>query len=61
MRHIGEGFRINLLAGSAMYLEEVDADRWKSWVHQRLATPMGQPGAMSEITFLLLSGTFPFQ
>jgi phage terminase large subunit GpA-like protein len=47
VRHIGEGFHINLLAGSATYLVEVDADHWKSWVHQRLATPMDQPGAMT--------------
>ena len=47
VRHIGEGFHINLLADSATYLAEVDADHWKSWVHQRLATPLGQPGAMT--------------
>ena len=47
VKHIGEGFHINLLEGSATYLAEVDADHWKSWVHQRLVTPMGQPGAMT--------------
>lgn len=26
---------------------EVDADHWKTWVHQRLNTPMGKAGAMS--------------
>ena len=45
--YIGEGFHINLLAGAGTYLAEVDADHWKSWVHQRLVTPMGQPGAMT--------------
>ena len=28
-------------------LAEVNADHWKSWVHQRLETPLGQPGAMT--------------
>ena len=26
---------------------EVNADHWKTWVHQRLSTPLGKPGAMS--------------
>jgi phage terminase large subunit GpA-like protein len=47
VKHIGEGFHINLLEGSSTYLAEVDADHWKTWVHQRLATPIGQPGAMT--------------
>lgn len=47
VRHIGEGFHINVLAGSNTYLAEVDADHWKSWVHQRLVTPLNQPGAMT--------------
>lgn len=47
VKYIGEGFHINLLEGSGTYLAEVNADHWKSWVHQRLVTPMGQPGAMT--------------
>lgn len=47
VRHIGEGFHINLLASPPIFLAEVDADHWKSWVHQRLVTPLGQPGAMT--------------
>ncbi len=45
--YIGEGFHMNLLASPHQFLAEVDADHWKSWVHQRLVTPMGQPGAMT--------------
>ena len=26
---------------------EVDADHWKTWVHQRLSMPLGKRGAMS--------------
>ena len=26
---------------------EMDADHWKTWVHQRLSTPLGKPGAMT--------------
>lgn len=35
-KHIGGGFHINLLASQPVFLAEVDADHWKSWVHQRL-------------------------
>ncbi len=47
VKQIGEGFHINWLPTDKLYLVEVDADHWKSWVHQRLATPVGSPGAMS--------------
>jgi len=30
------------LPAEALYLLEVDADHWKTWVHQRLVTPMDQ-------------------
>jgi hypothetical protein len=38
---------IVLLPTEKTYLVEVDADHWKSWVHQRFATPVGTPGAMT--------------
>jgi phage terminase large subunit GpA-like protein len=47
VKHIGEGYHINWLATEKVYLVEVDADHWKTWVHQRLATPMDNPGAMT--------------
>ena len=42
-----EGFHINWLRAQHVYLAEVNADHWKTWVHQRLSTPLGKPGAMS--------------
>ncbi len=47
VKYIGEGFHVNLLRAQQILLVEVDADHWKSWVHQRLSTPLGQPGAMT--------------
>jgi hypothetical protein len=47
VKHIGEGFHGNWLPAEQLYLLEIDADHWKSWVHQRLSTPMGSAGAMT--------------
>jgi hypothetical protein len=47
VRHIGEGFHMNYLPAENLYLAEADADYWKTWVHQRLKTPMGSPGALT--------------
>lgn len=43
---IGQNFHYALLP-EQIHLVEVDADFWKSWVHQRLETPLGSPGAMT--------------
>jgi hypothetical protein len=47
VRHIGEGYHINLLRAEKLRLVEIDADHWKSWIHQRLTTPLGGNGAMT--------------
>jgi phage terminase large subunit GpA-like protein len=47
VQHIAEGFHLNWLPAEQLHLAEVDADHWKTWVHQRLSTPLGKPGAMS--------------
>lgn len=47
VKHIGEGFHINHLRAERLRLVEIDADHWKTWVHQRLSTPLGTPGAMT--------------
>jgi phage terminase large subunit GpA-like protein len=47
VRHVGEEFHINHLRAEKIRLVEVNADHWKTWAHQRLSTPMDQPGAMS--------------
>ncbi len=45
--HVSQGFHINFLPSEKTHLVEIDADYWKTWVHQRLATPLAQPGAMT--------------
>jgi hypothetical protein len=47
VKHIGEGFHLNRLRDQRLYLAEVNADHWKTWGHQRLSAPVGQPGAMT--------------
>ncbi len=47
VKHIGEGFHLNLLPTEHLKLVEIDADHWKTWVHQRLSAPLDQPGAMT--------------
>lgn len=44
---IGEGYHANWLPAEQLHLFEADADYWKSWVHQRLSTPLGSIGAMT--------------
>ena len=46
-RLIGEGYHVNLLPAEKLYLVQIDSDHWKTWVHQRLSTPMDKPGAMT--------------
>src|SRR5205823_349351 len=41
------GYHASWLPAEQLHLIEVNADHWKSWVHQRLATPLGKPGAMT--------------
>jgi hypothetical protein len=47
VKHIGEGFHMNHLPAERLFLVEVDSDHWKTWVHQRLGTPVGQPGSLT--------------
>jgi phage terminase large subunit GpA-like protein len=47
VKHIGEGYHLNKLQTERLLLAEVDADHWKSWVHQRLSTPLDEHGAMT--------------
>jgi hypothetical protein len=47
VRHIGEGFHLSKVPAEKLQLAEVNADHWKSWVHQRLSTPLGGKGAMT--------------
>ncbi len=47
VKHVGEGFHINMLPAERLYLVEIDADHWKTWVHLRLSTPLDKAGAMT--------------
>ncbi len=47
VRHIGEGYHFNWQPSEQLYVAEVDADYWKTWVHQRLSTPLDRGGAMT--------------
>jgi phage terminase large subunit GpA-like protein len=44
--HIGENNHVNRQSSDQVDLVEMDADAWKTWIHQRLTTPLDQPGAM---------------
>ena len=47
VRHIGEGYHVNYLRSEKLRLVEIDADHWKTWVHQRLVSPLDSDGAMT--------------
>lgn len=47
VRHLGEGYHLVRLKSPALLLAEVNADRWKSWLHQRLVVPIDAPGALT--------------
>ena len=47
VRAVGEGYHASWLPAERVFLVEADADHWKSWAHQRLATPVGSPGALT--------------
>ena len=51
VKWVGEGFHIRTVPhwrGMAMAM--VDADFWKSWVHDHLTVPFGEPGGMTLYT-----------
>ena len=47
VRHIGEEYHLNWLLSERLHLVEINADHWKTWVHQRLSTPVDSSGAMT--------------
>lgn len=44
---IGENYHVAQVPGWRVPLVEVQSDHWKSWLHLRLQTPVGQPGALT--------------
>ena len=45
--YIGHRYHLARVRAEKTRLVELDADHWKAWLHGRLATPIGQPGAMT--------------
>lgn len=45
--YIGDGYHVCKMHAHRAYLFEVDADQWKSFVHARLNTPVGEPGSLT--------------
>lgn len=47
VRFVGDEYHFVRLAKEQIDLCHINADHWKTWVHQRLMTPIEQPGAMT--------------
>jgi len=47
IREIGEGYHFARLRAKRILLVHVNADAWKTFVHERLLTPADEPGAMT--------------
>jgi len=47
VRHLGEEYHVTLLKQERALQVEINADHWKSWVHERLASSLEARGAMT--------------
>jgi len=47
VKFIGEEYHLSLLPKDRVFLVETNSDYWKAWLHQRLRTELGRPGALS--------------
>ncbi len=47
IKFIGEEYHIAWVPNERVFKVEVNSDHWKTWVHQRLSMPAGEPGALS--------------
>ena len=47
VRYIGEGYHIVRMKTAGVHVVEINADHWKTFLHQRLNVPMDSPGAMT--------------
>jgi phage terminase large subunit GpA-like protein len=47
VRKIGQNYHLSSIHGEQVQLVEIDADFWKTWVHERLSAPIDQLGAMT--------------
>ena len=50
VRAISEGYHVTRVTKERVHLVEIDADHWKSWVHERLGTPLDAPGSLTFFT-----------
>jgi len=46
VRHLGQEYHVVWRPEDRAFVIEVNADGWKRWLHDRLATPPDQPGAL---------------
>jgi phage terminase large subunit GpA-like protein len=44
---LGDRYHVAKQPTARVHVVELDADHWKSWVHERLQTPIGQPGSLA--------------
>ncbi|MCP4571487.1 MAG: hypothetical protein GY838_03980 [bacterium] len=44
---IGDGYHVGVHKAERVYMIDVDVDQWKKTVHQRLAMPIPEPGALA--------------
>jgi phage terminase large subunit GpA-like protein len=44
---VGSGYSVVKQDAEQLWLVEINADQWKSWVHARLATPIDKTGALT--------------
>jgi phage terminase large subunit GpA-like protein len=47
IRQIGDGYHISWYKRDRVHVVEINADLWKSWVHERLTCPVDRVGAMT--------------
>jgi hypothetical protein len=47
VRCLGDGYHTNWIDAEKTFLCEMNSDHWKSWVHQRLSTPVGNAGGLT--------------
>jgi phage terminase large subunit GpA-like protein len=47
VKYVGDGYDLSVYKAERVYLANVDADRWKATVHQRLALPVPEAGALA--------------
>jgi len=47
VQHVGENYHVVWNQADHVHVVEINVDFWKTWLHQRLAMPAGEPGALA--------------